>query len=211
MILSGCGGMDGVLCHGVWSAPSAPFLWDRAMAPGFKNIFRVFDKDREGLNGAVRGFDNVMGVIDSFVRVLDLWTHLGRYHIVGYFSKEKTSSEGYNLACILTLPPYQRKGYGRFLIAFSYELSRMDGKMGTPERPLSDLGAVSPCLHCFFPRLTHEKGVCDLRVAWRRFLTENANDFHKNVHTLMYYPSFPLFSLFSLLLHFDCYGYGYNR
>ena len=32
-----------------------------------------------------------------------------RYHLVGYFSKEKCSSEGYNLACILTLPCYQRK------------------------------------------------------------------------------------------------------
>ena len=29
-------------------------------------------------------------------------------HIVGYFSKEKYSEEGYNLSCILTLPPYQR-------------------------------------------------------------------------------------------------------
>lgn len=31
------------------------------------------------------------------------------YHIVGYFSKEKASAEGNNLACILTLPAYQRK------------------------------------------------------------------------------------------------------
>ena len=29
------------------------------------------------------------------------------FHIVGYFSKEKESSEDYNVACILTLPPYQ--------------------------------------------------------------------------------------------------------
>lgn len=64
-------------------------------------------------------------------------------HIVGYFSKEKHSTEDYNLACILTLPPYQRKGYGKVLISFSYELSKKEGKVGTPERPLSDLGKLS--------------------------------------------------------------------
>ena len=33
--------------------------------------------------------------------------------------QEKESSEDYNVACILTLPQYQRMGYGKLLIEFS--------------------------------------------------------------------------------------------
>ncbi|RXW24284.1 hypothetical protein EST38_g1587 [Candolleomyces aberdarensis] len=64
------------------------------------------------------------------------------HRFVGYFSKEKRSPKDYNVSCIMTLPVRQRKGWGNLLIDFSYLLSKKERRPGSPEKPLSALGAI---------------------------------------------------------------------
>ena len=53
------------------------------------------------------------------------WGDQRGHRPVGYFSKEKHSDLNYNLACVLVFPPYQRRGWGTFLLSFSYALSKV--------------------------------------------------------------------------------------
>ncbi|GBG28400.1 Histone acetyltransferase [Hondaea fermentalgiana] len=63
--------------------------------------------------------------------------------VVGYFSREATTNKGLNLSCILTFPQYQSCGYGKFLISVSYAISVLEGRVGSPEKPLSDFGLAA--------------------------------------------------------------------
>ncbi|KAI6804608.1 hypothetical protein KC361_g149 [Hortaea werneckii] len=53
------------------------------------------------------------------------------------------SNPGNNVSCILVLPVHMRRGFGRVLIEFSYLLTKVEGRTGSPEKPLSDMGLVS--------------------------------------------------------------------
>ncbi|KAJ7206463.1 acyl-CoA N-acyltransferase [Mycena rebaudengoi] len=96
--------------------------------------------------------------------------------VLGFFSKEKVSYDDYNLACIITLPPYQHKGYGMLMIEFSYELSRRAGKVGTPERPLSDLGLRSYLAYWVATIIRFLRRVLD-------FMPEGSNEIVKRRNT----------------------------
>ena len=106
------------------------------------------------------------------------------YHFVGYFSKEKDSPQGWNLSCILTLPFHQRKGYGKFLIEFSYLLSEREQKYGSPERPLSDLGYST-----YFAYWTQK--ICETLRKWEgdsitiNDIAEKTHIKHKDIHNVM--------------------------
>uniref|UniRef100_A0A8R1EGK3 Histone acetyltransferase n=1 Tax=Caenorhabditis japonica TaxID=281687 RepID=A0A8R1EGK3_CAEJA len=57
----------------------------------------------------------------------------------------------------MVFPPFQRKGYGKLLIQLSYCLSEREGYIGTPEKPLSDLGKVSYRSYWWWKLMEHFK------------------------------------------------------
>ena len=59
------------------------------------------------------------------------------HQLMGYFSKEKVSALNYNLACILTLPQFQRQGVGTLMILV-VSASAGSRRWESPEKPLSD-------------------------------------------------------------------------
>ncbi|KAH8317444.1 hypothetical protein KR074_005073, partial [Drosophila pseudoananassae] len=102
-------------------------------------------------------------------------------HIVGYFSKEKKSLDNNNVACILVLPPHQRKGFGKLLIAFSYELSRKEGVIGSPEKPLSDLGRLSYRSYWAYTLLELMKNRCSPEQTTIKELSEMSGITHDDI------------------------------
>lgn len=91
---------------------------------------------------------NLTKLSKCYVNALSGWKHATFFHFyvlyvdgsfAGFFSKQKNWTRN-NLGAIMVLPKLQRKGYGKLLIAVSYELSKREKTVSTPERPFTPAG-----------------------------------------------------------------------
>lgn len=124
--------------------------------------------------------------VDPFMYYVMCDWHEKGARILGYFSKEKDYEQDHNVACILTLPQHQRKGYGRLLIEFSYLLSQREERQGTPEKPLSDLGLLGYRAYwtdAILERLYNYRGEISIEDL-AKSLSMKANDVQSTLHML---------------------------
>ncbi|CAI4231969.1 unnamed protein product [Auanema sp. JU1783] len=80
--------------------------------------------------------------VDEFIFYILTREVEGSCEILGYFSRCSQSFDE-NLSCFCVFPCFQRMGLGRFLIDFSYLITRMMRMTGGPEKPLSPLGRMA--------------------------------------------------------------------
>jgi histone acetyltransferase MYST1 len=79
--------------------------------------------------------------IEGFVFYVCVEFDRNGLHFRGYFCRQINQVETTTLlSCIMVLPPFQRKGIGRMLIAMAYEIAKRMKVIGGPERPLSAFG-----------------------------------------------------------------------
>ena len=85
---------------------------------GFKQ--REYCQNLAWLSKLFLDHKNLYWDVDIFLFYVLTEVNQSGCHLLGYFSKVKESTETTenNLSCIMILPPFQKDGYGRFLISF---------------------------------------------------------------------------------------------
>lgn len=104
------------------SSPSTLSEWTLTEIPSQKKSWLIISQDYD--YPSLRREPSCLQLSKPCAYTASFSIHLSLLALSDLVVQEKYSDLGYNLACILTFPSHQRKGYGRFLINFSYELSK---------------------------------------------------------------------------------------